>query len=194
MKRIGYLRSLFVAVGLIAFISCTTDQALAPAPQQQLSADTAGINPDLLGGVVTTLTRTVTGLLTCQPERFASGSGYIGRNGGTIRLGDHTLYVPAGALDHTVFISGQVVSDTVNSVRLFPEGLQFAQPAQLTMSYDNCGLLASLTTTLGLTKPIRIAYTSDNLRIISWVRSDDDRQHKTVKGYLDHFSRYAVGW
>lgn len=194
MKRIGYLRSLFVAVGLITFISCTTDQALAPVPQQQVVADTVGMNPDLIGGTVSTLGRVVNGLLTCQPERFASGGGYIGRSGGTIRLGDHSLYIPAGALDHTVHITGQVVSDSVNSVRLFPEGLQFDRPAELTMSYDNCGLLGGLLAGLGVYKPIRIAYTTDNLHIISWVRSDDDRRHKTVTGYLDHFSRYAVGW
>jgi hypothetical protein len=86
-------------------------------------------------------------------------------------------------------ISAEAPVGTVNSVRLFPEGLKFAagKPAQLTLSYGNCPLL-------GQVLPKRIAYTTDLLQILSYVLSVDDLLHKRVTGSLEHFSRYAVAW
>ena len=76
---------------------------------------------------------------------------------------------------------------SVNSVRFSPQGLHFLAPAALTMSYSNCNLLGKLL-------PKRIAYTDDNLNILSYLISLDNLLSKKVTGKLDHFSRYAVAW
>jgi hypothetical protein len=77
------------------------------------------------------------------------------------------------------------MSGSVNSVRFSPEGLRFARPAQLTMSYRNCVLTLL---------PKRIAYTNELLRILDLLPSRDLLLNKTVTAPVDHFSRYAVAF
>jgi len=55
------------------------------------------------------------------------------------------------------------------------------------MSYANCSLL-------GILLPKRIAYTDDNLNIISYLLSLDNLLAKRVTGKVNHFSEYAVAW
>ncbi len=55
------------------------------------------------------------------------------------------------------------------------------------MSYANCNLLGKIL-------PKEIAYTDDNLNILSYLISLDNLFSKKVTGKLDHFSRYAVAW
>jgi hypothetical protein len=74
----------------------------------------------------------------------------------------------------------------VSSVRLFPEGLRFARPASLTLSYAHCEKLLPL--------PVTIVYTTDDLRILELLQSRDDPLRKRVQSPLDHFSRYAASW
>ncbi|HMG17291.1 MAG TPA: hypothetical protein VK573_01095, partial [Gemmatimonadales bacterium] len=75
----------------------------------------------------------------------------------------------------------------VNGIRFAPEGLQFASPAYLTMSYANCNLLGRLL-------PKRIAYTSDLLDILEYLLSIDNIFTKKVTGRVDHFSEYVIAW
>jgi hypothetical protein len=129
------------------------------------------------------------GLLACQPLPYAINTVTIGPEGGTISVGPHSLRVPAGALTEPVAITAEAPVGQVNSVKLMPEGLQFApgKPATLTLSYANCPLL-------GRVLPKRIAYTTDLLAILSYVLSVDDLLAKKVTGNLEHFSRYVVAW
>jgi len=86
-----------------------------------------------------------------------------------------------------VTITAEAPSANVNSVRFTPQGLRFNVSAALTMSYSNCNLLGKLL-------PKEIAYTDDNLNILSYLISLDNLFAKKVTGKLDHFSRYAVAW
>ena len=181
MKRLSFLSAL-VLVAALGLASCTGEDGLTgPAEVSGSGAELAGSG--LLG------TSVGCGLLACNPLPYASGQTTIGPEGGTLVVGPHTLTVPAGALSAPVLISGEAPVGTVNSVQLQPEGLKFAQghPAQLTLSYANCPLLGSLL-------PKRVAYTSDLLKILSYVLSVDDLLHRRVTGSLEHFSRYAVAW
>ena len=143
----------------------------------------------LLGGNGLLGTTIGQGLLACDPLPYASAAATIGPEGGTLVIGPHKLVVPANALAAPVLISAEAPVGTVNSVKLQPEGLQFAsgKPAKLTLSYANCPLLGSLL-------PKRIAYTTDLLAILSYVASLDDLLGRKVTGSLEHFSRYAVAW
>ena len=210
MKLTKLVRHLAALLAVVGVASCTMDSPTAPAPLERHAAPITIVPPapeldsalgvsltpqyGLIDGLLGTVTRVVGGLLTCEPLPFTSASQVIGPAGGTIRFGQHQLTIPAGALDRRVTISVEAPSDTVNSVRLYPHGLDFDVPARLTLSYDNCGLLASALNVLGLNKPIRIAYTTESLQILYWVRSSNDPYRQKVTGYLDHFSRYAVGW
>jgi hypothetical protein len=176
MRLRRFLSAVLVAV-LVSFagLSCGDNLPTAsptPSPSPLLIGD-------LLSGV---------GLLKCTPLPYASASKAIGPAGGSLQVGPHTLRIPAGALSQTVTIRAEAPSDVVNSVRLYPEGLQFGGTgASLTMSYANCNLL-------GRILPKRIAYTTEGLQILSYLLSLDNLLQKNVTGQLRHFSRYAVAW
>ena len=174
MKRMRRLTAVLL-VSLAAVLSCLPDRSpTAPAvPPPDAS---------LLGGLLQ-----ATGLLPCTPLPYASTTQVVGPTGGTIQVGPHTLVIPPGALVQNVTITAVAPSATVNSVRFSPQGLHFLAPAALTMSYSNCNLLGKLL-------PKRIAYTDDNLNILSYLISLDNLLSKKVTGKLDHFSRYAVAW
>ena len=127
------------------------------------------------------------GLLRCTPQPADSATQVIGPLGGTITAGANSFTVPAGALLTPVSITMVAASDTVNRVHFEPEGLQFLQPASLTMSYANCD-------TFGAMIPKNIAWTTDLLAILDYLKSWDDHSEQTVTGQVNHFSEYAVAW
>jgi len=130
---------------------------------------------------------TLTGLVRCTPFSPESVSQTIGPLGGALAVGPHRLFIPPGALDAPVEITAIAPADTVNRIQFEPQGLTFNQPALLTMSYANCGALASLV-------PKRIAYTSDALAILELLPTVDVLATRTVTGPLQHFSDYAIAW
>jgi len=150
---------------------------------------TPPVSGDLVSGAVGTTTGVLgnLGLLKCTPLPYVKNSAVIGSAGGRLQIGQYTLTVPPGALGQPVQITGEQLSESVNSVRFGPSGLRFAKPAALTMPYANCNLL-------GRIAPKRIAYTSDNLEILSYILSLDNLFSKVVTGQVSHFSRYAVAW
>ncbi len=165
------------ALLLIVALACTdrSPTSVAPvAPPPQ--ADLIG---SLLGA---------TGLLKCSALPYASSTMTIGPLGGSISAGPHTLVIPPGALSASTSITMTAPTGLgVNAVKFQPEGLRFATPASLTMSYSNCSLLGKIL-------PKRIAYTDDNLNILSYLLSIDNLLSKVVTGKVNHFSDYVVGW
>ena len=174
MKRMRLLAAVLLVFLTAAGLSCLPDRTTAP----NVPPPDASLIGDLLSA---------TGLLKCTPLPYASTTQVVGPTGGTIQVGPHTLFIPPGALLQAVTITAVAPSATVNSVRFTPQGLHFTVSAVLTMSYSNCNLLGKLL-------PKRIAYTDDNLNILSYLISLDNLFSKKVTGKLDHFSRYAVAW
>src|SRR5467141_3692464 len=169
----------FVVVLLVcalALASACGDRA-PPAPHP--SAPQADLIGSLLGA---------TGLLKCSNLPYASNTKTIGPLGGTISAGPHTLVIPPGALSANTSITMTAPTGLgVNAVKFQPAGLRFIAPAALSMSYANCSLL-------GILLPKRIAYTDDNLNIISYLLSLDNLLAKRVTGKVNHFSDYVVAW
>lgn len=168
------MKAVHLLVIALVVAGCTDRTLMGPpaAPQASLIGD-------LLGG---------TGLLQCSNLSYATATQTIGSAGGKIRIGPHTLTVPAGALSSPVAITGAIVTGHgVNAVHFQPEGLRFERSASLTMSYANCSLLGQLL-------PKRIAYVGDGLSILSYLLSIDNLFAKQVTGRVDHFSNYAVAW
>lgn len=169
----------FIGLALMAALSvavaCSTaDDSLGPsqAPQIQPSASLTG---SLLN----------TSLLACSAQPYTKKTQTVGSAGGTILVGTHRLVIPAGALASPVKITAEQVTGRVNSVRFAPEGLKFAKPATLTLSYANCSPLMLLK---------RVAYTNELLGILELLPSLDDLRTKSVSAPIRHFSRYAVAW
>ena len=126
-------------------------------------------------------------LVRCKPLAYDSVTQMIGRAGAVLRVSKHTLSISARALSHPVKITLVVPADTVNRIRMQPEGLVFDAPVTLIMSYVNCDTGSS-------TDPKQIAYTDDSLRILEYEPSVDDLHGRKVTGQLTHFSQYGVAW
>lgn len=126
-------------------------------------------------------------LLACAPREYTAGAELIGPNGGSIKLGPHELKIPAGALDHEVVISAVAPVSSLVEVQLQPEGLHFATPARLKLSYAECVQPPSWLN-------LFIVYLGADDQILEVTASRDKKGLKTVVGYLEHFSRYAVAW
>src|SRR3989442_11127739 len=94
----------------------------------------------------------------------ATATQTVGWAGGVIKIGPHTLSIPAGALGATGTITATAPSGDVNRIQFQPEGLVFQRSAPLTMSHPKCNLLGQL-----LPKPIR--YTHHALNILSHLLS-----------------------
>jgi hypothetical protein len=168
-----FVRHVLIGAALFAVLSCERSSPVG--------VDSKAPNADLLGWAPSV------GLLRCSPLPADSVTQTIGPDGGTLSVGTHRLTIPAGALTAPVTITAIAPSDTVNQVRFFPEGLTFASPALLTMSYANCSLLYGLV-------PKQIAYTTDDLSILALLPSIDDFWRQQVTGSLQHFSTYAIAW
>jgi hypothetical protein len=191
--------SLGLALALSFTVSCTSaDNPTGPELSQQteqpsqllgdllggdlLSGD--GLIDDVVDGTVGTLLN-VTDLLVCSSQPYQRSTEIIGREGGTIEVGTHSLVIPSGALERPTRITAEQVSGRNNSIRFSPEGLEFQKPASLTMSYRNCLLV--------LIKK-KIVYTDENLKILEVLRSFDLFGKRTVTAPIDHFSRYVVAY
>jgi len=170
-------RRLIASVLLLAVaLACTDHTPTAPVAPVAPEASLIG---SLLGA---------TGLLKCSNLPYASSTKTIGALGGTISAGPHTLVIPPGALLNPTTITMTAPTGLgVNAVKFQPEGLRFIAPAALTMSYANCSLLGKIL-------PKRIAYTDDNLNIISYLLSLDNLLSKYVTGKVNHFSDYVIAW
>jgi hypothetical protein len=163
-----------LCAGLVA-VSCGREAPTAPAQSN-----------DLLGGILSTASKTVGSLLQCKKLPAYANAQVIGRAGGTLQVGPHTLTVPKGALSSDVLISGYAPSDNNRTVQFQPEGLQFAKPASLTMSYSGCSLVVGLLP--------RVAHVDDNLTILDYLLSTNNIFARTVTGQVPHFSGYATAW
>ncbi|HEY7613424.1 MAG TPA: hypothetical protein VH764_10555 [Gemmatimonadales bacterium] len=173
----------FLAAMLAAGVSCTSNDSLGPSEPAEPAM--AGSDQDalLLGGLLNGLKDLR--LLSCSQQQYVAVTKVVGPAGGTVVVGSHRLVIPAGALARNYTIRAEQVPYRVNSVRFSPEGLKFARPAKLTLSYANCSPLLLLK---------RVVYTDELLRILELIPSLDNLRTKTVTGDIRHFSRYAVAW
>ncbi len=151
MKWTRRLFALGLVLALSAGVSCTAADGPTAIPESQPVEQPAFLLGDLLGvaggtvdgvldltaDVLTTLVE-VTGLLTCQEQQYEVTYQTVGSQGGTIRVGKHSLSIPRGALSQNVRIKAEQLSGSTNSVRFSPEGLQFQKQAVLTLNYQNC--------------------------------------------------------
>jgi hypothetical protein len=188
--------SLLVLVLLLgAGVGCSND-ALGPSSEhRQPASPSFGLIGNLTGGLTGTVDDittnivgtlgSVTDLLVCSPESYTKTTETIGPEGGLIRVGRHSLLIPAGALDRDTEIIAEQIRGSTNSIRFSPEGLVFQRPAVLTMSYENCALV--------LVRK-KIVYTGEDLKIREILRSLDLFRARIVSAPIDHFSRYAVAW
>jgi hypothetical protein len=124
-------------------------------------------------------------LLRCQPRDYDAEAAIIGPQGGSIKVGEHELVIPAGALAREELIVAEAPTSPLVDVTFAPHGLEFLTSAQLTLSYKGC-IRPTLTEFL-------IAYIQGN-QVLELPPSVDDKVADEVEADIDHFSRYAIAW
>ena len=149
------------------------DTVATPEDTVTAPADTSG--PVLPGST----------LLSCRPQPYAVKTMVVGPKGALIMFGNHVLKIYENAVSDTVTITAEQVEGTVNSVRFSPEGLKFAVPAVLSLSYKNCDNVRHWKS---------IVYTDESLNILEPTLSFDFNNSSQVRGLIYHFSRYAVAY
>ena len=181
------LRRYALALAAFAALSCADNGSgpELPPPAEAVSHDSAALG--LVDGTTVTRLPLLTTLLTCEVLPVEHTEQLVGPAGGTIAIGPHRLVIPRGALQREVLITAAITGDAASTVRFTPEGLEFRRAATLTLSYRHCPLIRSLL-------PKRVAYTTDDLRILELLRSIDFLWRKEVSAPIDHFSKYAVAY
>ncbi len=144
-----------------------------------------------------------THLLLCTALAYDSVTKVIGPGGGALVAGGHVLFVDSLALSSPVSITMVAPSQSVNVVRLRPEGLKFRSGvhgigALVATNLDNCGVHPN--------QVLQVVNVSDSLSILSYLQSPTASdsavviKYKTdlgslwIGGLLHHFSNYAVAW
>ena len=171
MTRIRWLLPITIVAAALIVGSCdpTAPSAVAPvtAPPVELLDDVR--------------------LLSCSPLPADSVTQVIGPAGGVLVVGPHRFIVPEGALDSAVAITATITPEAVDRVHFAPEGLQFARPARLRMSYAHCGPVSWLV-------PRFIVHVDEDLSILDVLPSLNDVLRQRVSARIEHFSDYAVAW
>lgn len=122
-------------------------------------------------------------LLQCPPLPYDADVQIVGREGGVLRVGPHSLTIPAGALREPTVITAEAEVGLVRTVRFSPHGLKFDRAAKLDLSYVGCRTSANDRPT--------ISYVDAKLNILEWLNTTV-LTGDAVRGDVWHFSRYAA--
>ena len=122
-------------------------------------------------------------LLSCPTTEEKVGEAVIGPEGGVLRVGPHALFVPAGALSQPTTLHGTAPVGNYVELKFEPEGLQFAVPASLNVSYRHCGLGGLF---------LSVVFVDDGLNILEILPSRNNIFEQRVRGEVSHFSSYML--
>jgi hypothetical protein len=188
MRRPRYFLNSILGV-VIAAGACTEAPSTGPSAAQvrvlpPLSAFQVATHP---AGTTASGDVVSSPYVSCRPLKKDKKDKDFDAKGGSLDIGPHTLVVPAGALSKKIKITAEITGDSLNTIKLSPEGLQFQSSAYLFLSYANCDPPFST--------QLEVVYTSDDLSaILQQLASFDSKTDKTVVGLLSHFSQYAVAY
>lgn len=163
--------------------SCSSDAITGPPaaePEPVVSEGLLDGIGGLIGGVVDEL-------LACRVDESATTTQVIGRDGGTIHVGRHSIYIPRDALTENVEITATAPAGDRVELQLLPHGLQFERRTVLRMSYAECGVVRGIL--------LRIVYVDDDRQtILEVLPSIPNLLRREVYGTTDHFSSYMLAY
>ena len=188
MKPFRTFAALSAALLLALTLGCSDQTPTSAPPPADLSLISDLTNT--VGGLTGTVTDVagqllpIKGLLSCNVTESYSTTQSVGPNGGTIRVGPHTLAIPPYALSETTRITATAPAGQIVEVQFQPHGLKFAKKTTLTMSYRDCGLLRGVLP--------QIVYADDERNVVEQLLSLVDLFRRTVSAKTDHFSSYIL--
>lgn len=155
-------------------------QRLDQAEFDKLKKSWGQYKKDVESGTVEALT------LRCDPFKNEDVTKRIGAKGGEIKIGDHVLTIPAGALAGDTDITMTQKAGPVVDLEFEPHGLKFAAPVELSLSYKRCIVPTGAN--------IGVVYVENGFKILQTMPSTDKRSASSISALTDHFSGYVVAW
>ncbi len=119
--------------------ACSSENVLAPAAEPTAQH---GLISSTVGGVLNTVGSLVTvqGLTWKAPVSGATATAVIGKNGGSVTLGDATLTVPAGAVKQNTTFQIVRLAGNIVAYDFEPAGSSFPKPLTLKINTDQTTL------------------------------------------------------
>ena len=130
--------------------------------------------------------------LRCEPLPRKVAHKVIGPQGGEIKVGPHSLEIPAGALSQPVEITADSRGGPIVDVAFEPHGLQFAVPVTLTLSYEHCIFPVDPQLQVGYYEHLGNSQGNGTMQVIELPPFLQDEDYDEVKALTDHFSGYAL--
>ena len=170
-SRAGFaLSSIMIAMALVALIGCSQ------SPTQPTTSE-----PRLLTRASAGSSGAALAPVNLYTEAIIPSS-----LGGTLSLLDVVLTVPAGAVKNDTLFSISIPDDELFYNEFGTNGLLFAVPVTVTMSYRNADLS-------GITEShIKLAWLDERTNAWKSMACVVDTVSKTVTGELYHFSAYGL--
>jgi hypothetical protein len=166
---------------------------LAPFPHMpipRILAEIRALAQRLVSGSAETAGERPPRLWSCPNTQPVRSSAQIGAAGGQLRIGDHYLDVPPGAVADSVDFTGEVLADAEHlkvDIRANGEdSFAFSAPVSLTLSYAGC-------TGPGNAPPPSLILKIHRNGKVESVGGRPDPQRQTVTTTLRSLSLYTLG-
>jgi hypothetical protein len=121
-----------------------------------------------------------------EGDTYHADTVFVAKEGGVLQLLDVTLEVPPDAVANDTLFSIDIPDIAVFYNEFGTSGLVFQRPVKVTMSYRGADLSGVNEST------IRIGWYNPRTGSFQNVDCEIDFANKTVTGYLNHFSAYAL--
>jgi hypothetical protein len=163
---------LIVILSMVLFVGCS-ENPMGIAPDQS--------EPQLLQRSTLAVEAIQRSTIPLYTERVVSAA-----EGGVMTLFDVLLEIPAGAVPNDTLFSISIPDINVFYNEFGTNGLVFAKPVKVTMSYRDADLAGIDEST------IRIGWLNESTGQFQDIVCTVDQANKTVAGEVEHFSAYAL--
>lgn len=126
----------------------------------------------------------IRGPLACVVTQTHTDSAMLGKKGGKIHVGPHTVQIAPRSLAADTMIVVTAPAGNYIELQLEPHGLQFNAPVWLTMSYHACES--------DVRGSLRTVYVDDSRTILEVLPSATDAVRRKVVAPTTHFSGYLL--
>jgi len=195
-KFVSTLTSAAFSIGLILnFAACTNESPLS-SQQPEISAKVVQSNI----GTIRLLQLDKKELTLMKGETFKTfkeTKKINAKRGGTIEVGDRSygkssIIFKKNDLPKDMTISfewttGGTFQGMLNGLEFGPHGLVFNSPVEVQLSYKKADLQ-------GIKEgDLKLFYYNEETELWEFIGGEVDKRDEIVTGFLDHFSRYAIG-
>ena len=192
-KIVSTLTAAAFSIGLILNFAACTNESPVSSQQPEISAKVVQSNI----GTIRLLQVDKKELTLMKGKKFSKTKKIKAKDGGTIEVGDRQYGkskiifkkndLPEDLTISFEWISGGTFEGKLNPAEFGPHGLVFNSPVEVKLSYKKADLQ-------GIEEEdLKIFYFNEETELWEFIGGEVDEKKKIIIGFLDHFSRYAIG-